>query len=92
MLSKTLIGSSYEYDIILSASQSQLQLALNTLQSLQTSQLHSFQKLTAEEQLGGITGLDIRRDPSDPRSFSVGIAAINRAFKTVQASFIVSPY
>lgn len=92
LIAKTLIGSSLDENIIVDAAKNQLTLALNTLQNLQSLQIQAFQKLTAGEQLAAIMNISVTRNPTDPRLFSVGIAALNRAFQRVQASFTVTPF
>ncbi len=91
LISRTLIGQHLQDAIITSSAESQLRLALTTLQSLQNQQVRSGQTVTAEEQLGGILSIAVQRNTTNPTLFQVGIDVMNRAFRTVRPGFIVSP-
>ena len=92
LIAKTLIGSHLDQDIIVESAKNQLTLALNTLQNLQSLQLQAFQKLSADEQLAAILNVSVSRNPTDLRSYSVGISVLNRAFQKITTSFTVSPF
>jgi phage baseplate assembly protein W len=89
MLSKTLIGSPLQSDIIISVAKTQLQNALETLKNLQNIQVASGQKMDPSEQLAFIKNIDIQRNQVDPRMFSVKISVLNRSFGTVSVSLNV---
>ena len=90
LIAKTLIGSHLDHGIIVEAATNQLQIALNTYQSLQSLQLQSFQKLSADEQLASVLNIDVQRNKYDPRYFTVSIAVLNRAYQKIHTSFTVS--
>lgn len=90
LLSKTLIGSPLQTDIIISIAKTQLQNALETLKNLQNLQVSSGQKMDPSEQLAFIKNINIERNRIDPRIFSVQINVLNKAFGTVSTSLNVS--
>lgn len=91
-IAKTLIGAYLADDIIVESSQSQLQLAISTLQRMQVQQVQEFRRLSSDEQIASILAITVDRNQVDPRLFSVSISVLNRAFKKVEASFNVSPF
>jgi len=90
IISKTLIGAYLEDRIIINAAESQLQLALTTLQQLQIKQVELRQPMVATEQLAAILDISVQRNGLDPRLFEVKIKVLTKAFKKVDTSFTVT--
>lgn len=90
LISKTLIGAHLDDRIIINAAESQLQLALTTLQSLQIQQVELRQPMVATEQLAAILDISVQRSGLDPRLFEVNIKVLTKAFKKVNTSFTVT--
>ena len=89
-LSRAVIGSSLASDALVTIAQSQLNTALTNLQQLQAIQVKSFQKVSADEQLGAILALNVGRNAIDPRLFSVSIKVITKGYQQVSASFTIN--
>lgn len=90
LISKTLIGSHLDSDIIFSAAKSQLQNAIENLKNLQNIQAASGQRVSPDEQISFISDISVIRNTIDPRIFSVIIKVLDRSFGRVSASFNVS--
>lgn len=90
LISKTLIGSYLDDRIIVSAAQSQLQLAISTLQTLQTKQLETRQPMRLSEQIANILDILVQRSSLDPRLFEVKIKILTRSFKKIETVFTVT--
>jgi hypothetical protein len=90
LVSRTLIGSHLQTDIVISVAQSQLKNALENLKNLQTLQTASGQKTTPDELLSFISEVSVTRNASDPRLFSVRIKVLNKAFGKVSTAFNVN--
>lgn len=91
LISRTLIGTTLEDQIVVSAAESQLRLALTTLQNLQIKQVELRQPMVAAEQIASILDISVERYKFDPRLFNVSIKCLSKAFKPVETSFLVSP-
>ena len=89
-VSRTLIGSYLDSDIVLSAAKNQLQIAIENLKALQQKQLESGQKMSPEEQISVILNVIVDRNAFDPRLFEVVIKILNKSFGKVDTSFRVS--
>ena len=89
-INKSLIGSYLPNNITLQIAQSQLQNSLENLKKMQTAQFNSFQKVNADELIGGISDISIDRNKIDPRIFVVSIRILTKSFKTVDATFNVT--
>lgn len=90
LVSKSLIGSYLDSDIIFSVAKTQLQNAITNLKNLQNLQVASGQKLTPDEQISFINDISIGRSNVDPRLFQVVIKILDRSFGRVTAFFNVS--
>lgn len=90
LLSRTLIGSVLNADIVISSATSQLQNAIENLKKLQNLQVSSGQKVSPSEQIAAVSAINIERNNVDPRLFSVLIRVLDRSFSRVNASFNVS--
>lgn len=89
-ISRTLIGSHLDVGITFQVAQSQLQGALENLKNLQTIQLKSGQKVSADEQINTILDILINRNNKDPRQFDVKIKVLSRGLKPITSAFTVS--
>ena len=90
LISRTLIGSYLDSNIIISVAKNQLQYAVENLKNLQNIQVSSGQKVTPDEQIAFINDISITRNTVDPRIFSVVIRVLSRSFGRVAASFVVN--
>jgi hypothetical protein len=90
LISRTLIGSYLDSDIIFSVAKTQLQNAIQNLKNLQNIQVASGQRMTPDEQISFVSDISIIRNTVDPRLFSVIIKVLDRSFGRVAASFNVS--
>lgn len=89
-LSRTLIGSALQTNILVQVAKSQLNTALQNLQSLQTIQVKSFQRVSADEQISAISDISIIRNQLDPRLFDVRIKVLTKGLKPITTAFRVS--
>lgn len=89
-LSKTLIGSTLDEDVIVNYGQSQIQKSLEMLQQLQDLQIKNQQAVSADEQLAAILSTVIYRNPKEPRLFNVMIKALSRGTKPITTAFSLS--
>jgi len=90
LLSQSLIGSPITSSVIISVAQSQLQTAIQNLQTLQQLQVQSGQAVTPGEQIVSIKNVSITKNIIDPRLYQVVIQVINKQFGTVSATFGVN--
>lgn len=89
-LSRSVIGSPQQTQVIVQIAKSQLNTCLTNLQHLQTLQIKSQQKLSADEQLAAVTGISVLRSAFDPRLFNVKISCVTKGFKQVTTAFNIS--
>ena len=89
-LSRSVIGSPLQTQVIVQIAKSQLNTCLTNLQYLQTLQMKSQQKLSADEQLAAVTGISVLRSAFDPRLFNVKISCVTKGFKQVTTAFNIS--
>jgi phage baseplate assembly protein W len=89
-LSRSVIGSALSTDILVSIAKSQLNSALNDLRNLQNLQVQSMQKVSADEQIAAILGINVLRNQIDPRLFSVSIKVLTKGTKAPTTNFTVS--
>jgi hypothetical protein len=90
LVSRTLIGSHLQSDIIFSIAKTQLQNSVESLKNLQNIQISNGQKVTPDEQIAFINDISIIRNSADPRIFQVIIKVLNRSFGRVSAAFTVN--
>jgi phage baseplate assembly protein W len=90
LLSQSLIGSYINSSVVISVAQSQLQNAIQNLQTLQQLQVQSGQSVSPAEQIASIKNVSIVKNTIDPRLYQVVIQVINRQFGTVSATFGVN--
>lgn len=89
-LSRTIIGNPMYTNVIVQVTKSQLNSCLANLQTLQTAQIQSQQRVSADEQLAAITDISVIRSGVDPRLFNVRISALTKGFKPITTAFTVS--
>jgi len=89
-ISRTIVGNPLNSEVLVQISKSQLNSALTNLKNLQTQQIKSFQRVSADEQLGQILDISIVRNPIDPTLFDVRINALTKGVKPITTAFRVS--
>lgn len=89
-LSRSVVGSALETNVIMSIAQSQINTCLVNLQQLQQLQLQTFQRISADEQLAAITGISVLRSTFDPRLFNVKISCLTKGFQPITTAFTIS--
>lgn len=90
-LSKTLIGSPFNFDMIGTIGSAQLRQSLENLQALQQAQVKVGQFVTPSELLAAIKEIRIERNRTDPRYFSVGIKVLTRDLTIAETQLTVDP-
>ena len=86
-LSRSVVGNAQQTSVVVQIAKSQLNTCLTNLQYLQTLQVKSLQKMTADEQLAAITGISVVRSAFDPRLFNVKISCVTKGFKPITTAF-----
>ena len=89
LISRSIIGSSLDTSMLINIAESQLNSALENLKNLQVTQLRSFQKVSADEQLSSIR-VNVERNSIDPRLFTVNIYAMTKGLKPITTAFRIS--
>lgn len=89
-VSKTIIGSSLDRNMLLTVGKSQLQNAIENLQSLQKLQVKSYQSVSANEHISSILSISINSSNYDSRLFEVFISILSKGFRAIKTSFRVS--
>jgi hypothetical protein len=89
-LSRTIVGNPMETPMLVQISRSQLTTALENLKGLQDLQVKTFQKVSADEQIGSILDISVIRNSVDPRLFEVKLKIVTKGFRTVSTGFRVS--
>ncbi len=89
-LSRTIVGNPMETPMLVQISRSQLTTALENLKGLQDLQVKTFQKVSADEQIGSILDISVIRNNVDPRLFEVKLKIVTKGFRTVSTGFRVS--
>lgn len=89
-LSRTLIGNPQNTSILIQVGKSQLNSAIDNLKNLQDQQVKSFQRVSADEQIGSISDISVIRSSVDPRLFDIKIKIITKGNKPITTSFSVS--
>ncbi len=89
-INKTLIGNVLDTDVTNAIATNQLQNSIENLKKLQQLQSNeTFQQVTPDEHIAGITKIDISRNEIDPRMFTVIVKVLSRAFKQTVVQFPV---
>lgn len=91
-LSKTLIGSVLQTDIVLTYAKSQLQNSLETLKKIQNLQVAAGVKMDPSEVLSFVKDISITKNSVDPRLYQVLIVVINKAFGSVNVNLDVNNF
>ena len=89
-ISRTIIGNPLHTTVLVHIAKSQLTTALQNLQALQTLQIQSFQRVSADEQLAAISDISVIQNTTDPRLFTVTIQVITKGLKPITTAFRVS--
>ena len=89
-ISRTIIGNPNASDVLVQISKSQLTTSLENLRNLQDQQVKSFQRVSADEQIGAILDISIIRSSIDPRLFDVRIKVLTKGTKPITTAFRVS--
>lgn len=89
-ISRTIIGNPLHSSVLVQIGKSQLNTALDNLKNLQELQVKSFQRVSADEQIGNIMDISIIRNQLDPRLFDVKIKATTKGMKPITTAFRVS--
>lgn len=90
MLSRTIIGNPEQSTMLIQIAKSQLNSALENIKTLQEMQIKSFQRVSADEQIGAILDISIVRNQIDPRLFDIKIKALTKGSKPITTVFRVS--
>jgi len=90
-INKTLIGNALDDNITNDIATNQLQNAIENLKKLQQLQLsETFQQITPDEHIAGISNIDITRNAVDPRIFNVIVKVLSRAFRQATVNFPIN--
>ena len=89
-ISKTLIGSSLDPSIITQVGKSQLSNCLENLKNLQSLQVKSFQRVTADEQISSVSNIIVAFSEIDPRLITVEIRVFSKGLKPLTVRFKIN--
>jgi hypothetical protein len=89
-LSQSSIGNALPFDVTSSMIKSQLQSALDVLLKIQELQYYSTQKVTSNEMMHSILKLDVQRDITDFRLYTILIVVLTKGFKPVTTEFAIA--
>jgi hypothetical protein len=89
-ISKTLIGSSLDPSIIIQVGKSQLSNCLENLKNLQSLQVKSFQRVTADEQISSVSNIIVAFSEIDPRLINVEIRVFSKGLKPLTVRFKIN--
>lgn len=89
-ISRTLVGNPNYSSVLVQVAKSQLNTALQNLKDLQTLQIKSFQRVSADEQIAAISDISIIVNQNDPRLFDIVIKALTKGLKPISTAFSVS--
>lgn len=89
-ISRTLVGNPNQTSMLVQIAKSQLTTALTNLQQLQATQVKSFQRVSADEQLAAITDISVIQSQVNPTLFSITISGLTKGFKPISTAFGVN--
>lgn len=89
-ISRTLVGNPNYTSSLVQIAKSQLYTALNNLMQLQKTQLQSFQRVSADEQLASIVDISVVQNQINPTLFSVKVQALSKGLKPVTTAFTIN--
>lgn len=89
-ISRTIVGNPMDNAMLVQIAKSQLNSALENLKNLQDFQTKTFQRMSADEQIGAILDIWVERNRIDPRLFNIKINVLNKGLKPVTTAFRVS--
>lgn len=88
LLSKSLIGQAFDFELLSTVSSSQIQTTIESLQRLQQRQALE-QRVTPFEHIAAIKRVMVERNRVDPRFFTVHVELATRALSVTQVDFTV---
>ena len=88
-LTKTLIGTTYDFNFIGPMASNQIDSSLNLLKQLQQLQMSSGQSVSPFELISAVQQTKVERNQTDPRFFRVFVRVLNRALTTASTAFDV---
>ena len=91
VLSKSSIGDIIDFQFTSSFITSNITNALQILQTYQSLQLSSGQKVTAAELLAAVKSVQVYENPDDPRYYQVSINILSKALTVVSPTFTLGP-
>lgn len=91
-VSKTLIGSTLDHEIVVQIAESQIQNCIENIKKMQQIQMSSGQNMSPEEQISAILEVSVERGVNDPRRYDVFISVLTKALTRVTTKFTVSPF
>ena len=89
-LSRTMIGTAVDVNVITNISRNQLNTALDNLKALQAAQVKTFQIMSAAEQISTILDISIIRNQVNPTLYEIYIKVLTKSLAPVNVSFQVS--
>mgnify|MGYP001476243533 CR=1 FL=1 len=89
-ISRTIVGNPNQNTVLVQIAKSQLNSALENIKTLQEMQVKSFQRVSADEQIGAISNISIVQNQLDPRLFDIRISVLSKGAKPVTTAFKVS--
>ncbi len=89
-ISRSLVGNPAQTSMLAQIAKSQLTTALNNLKQLQSIQLKSFQRVSADEQISAIVDISVIQNQIDPTLFNVEVQVLSKGLKPVTANFRVN--
>ena len=89
-LTRTIVGNPAYSSVLVEMSKTQINNCLQNLEKLQELQIKTFQRVSADEQLGVVLDISVVRNQIDLRLFDVRISAKNKGFKPITTAFRVS--
>lgn len=92
LISKTLVGSTLDYDIVVQMAESQMETCIQNIKKMQEIQAQSGQYMSAEEQIHSILSVVVDRNSADPRRYDVVISILTKALTRVNTKFSISPF
>ena len=92
LISKSVVGSNLDSEILFTVAQSQLQTAIETLKNLQKDQADKLQRISPDEQIASIMDISINRNNVDPRLIDVIIKVLTRSLSKTSATFSIKNF
>ncbi len=90
LLSKTMVGSPMDPDMVVNISKIQLENAIQNLKALQETQSKQFQNISPFEQINYIMGISITRSVEEQRLFKIKVSVLSKGLKPVTTTFEIT--